>query len=97
MPFQNDLFPSESNWKWKNGMPMLSTIRGTAAGTLLGPQKEKNINWFLRPGNPEKLVAQLSPQLAKLGDIILHCSVSASVSLFVCMIASFTFVFYNFI
>ncbi|KAL8527003.1 hypothetical protein ACS0TY_016029 [Phlomoides rotata] len=75
----NDLFPSESNWQWKNGMPILSSIRAMAVGTLLGPQKEKKINWYLRPGNPEKLVGQLSPQLVKLGDIILHCSVSMSV------------------
>ncbi|KAK6147265.1 hypothetical protein DH2020_018177 [Rehmannia glutinosa] len=50
--------------------------RAMAVGTLLGPQKEKQINWYLRPGNPEKLVAQLSPQLVKLGEIILHCAVS---------------------
>ncbi|KAK6131594.1 hypothetical protein DH2020_034608 [Rehmannia glutinosa] len=75
----NDLFPDESIWMWKNGMPMLSPLRAMAVGTLLGPQKEKQINWYLRPGNPEKLVAQLSPQLVKLGEIILHCAVSISV------------------
>lgn len=79
MPFKNDLLPDESNWLWKNGMPMLSPLRAMAVGTLLGPHKEKPINWYLRPGNPEKLVAQLSPQLVKLGDIILHCAVSVSV------------------
>ncbi|KAK6147294.1 hypothetical protein DH2020_018206 [Rehmannia glutinosa] len=76
---ENDLFPDESIWLWKNGMPMLSPLREMAVGTLLGPQKEKQINWYLRPGNPEKLVAQLSPQLVKLGEIILHCAVSVSV------------------
>ncbi|KAK6147305.1 hypothetical protein DH2020_018217 [Rehmannia glutinosa] len=76
---ENDLFPDESIWLWKNGMPMLSPLRAMAVGTLLGPQKEKQINWYLRPGNPEKLVAQLSPQLVKLGEIILHCAVSVSV------------------
>ncbi|KAI3471763.1 hypothetical protein Pfo_028416 [Paulownia fortunei] len=75
----NDLFPDESIWLWKNGMPMLSPLRAMAVGTLLGPQREKQINWYLRPRNPEKLVAQLSPQLVKLGEIILHCAVSMSV------------------
>ncbi|GER27313.1 hypothetical protein STAS_03009 [Striga asiatica] len=75
----NDLFPDESIWLWKNGMPMLSPLRAIACGTILGPEKEKQINWYLNPGNPEKLVSQLSPQLAKLGEIILHCAVSMSV------------------
>ncbi|KAH6806170.1 hypothetical protein C2S51_031001 [Perilla frutescens var. frutescens] len=75
----NDLLPDESNWLWKNGMPMLSPLRAMAVGTLLGPPKEKQVNWYLRPGNPQKLIAQLSPQLLKLGDIILHCAVSMSV------------------
>lgn len=59
-------------------MPMLSPLRAMAVGTLLGPLKEKQVNWYLRPGNPEKLIAQLSPQLLKLGDIVLHCAVSVS-------------------
>ncbi|XP_011094238.1 uncharacterized protein LOC105173993 isoform X2 [Sesamum indicum] len=75
----NDLFPDESLWMWKNGIPMLSPLRAVAVGTLLGPEKEKQINWYLRPGNPEKLLAQLSQQLAKLGEVILHCAVSMSV------------------
>ncbi|GFQ01432.1 hypothetical protein PHJA_002287100 [Phtheirospermum japonicum] len=74
----NDLFPDESIWLWKNGMPMLSPLRAMSVGTLLGPEKEKQINWYLKPGNPEKLVSQLSPQLVKLGEIILHCAVSMS-------------------
>ncbi|KAL0338697.1 UNVERIFIED_CONTAM: protein virilizer [Sesamum angustifolium] len=75
----NDLLPDESLWMWKNGIPMLSPLRAVAVGTLLGPEKEKHINWYLRPGNPEKLLAQLSQQLAKLGEVILHCAVSMSV------------------
>ncbi|KAL3642732.1 hypothetical protein CASFOL_013547 [Castilleja foliolosa] len=74
----NDLFPDESIWLWKNGMPMLSPLRAMSVGTLLGPEKEKQINWYLKPGNPEKLVSQLSPQLVKLGEIVLHCAVSMS-------------------
>ncbi|XP_051150201.1 protein virilizer homolog isoform X2 [Andrographis paniculata] len=75
----NELFPGESIWLWKNGMPLQSPLTGMAAGILLGPEKEKQINWYLRPGNPEKLLAQLSPQLGKLGEIILHCALSMSV------------------
>ncbi|KAL7137266.1 hypothetical protein ABFS83_10G080600 [Erythranthe nasuta] len=75
----NDLLPDESIWMWKNGLPLLSPLRAKAVGTLLGLQKEKQINWYLRPGNPEKLLAQLSPQLVKLGEIILNCAVSMSV------------------
>lgn len=80
MLFKNDLLPDESNWLWKNGMPMLSPLRAMSVGTLLGPPKEKQVNWYLKPGIPEKLIAQLYPQLPKLGDIILHCAVSVSVS-----------------
>ncbi|KAL6575077.1 hypothetical protein OROMI_012362 [Orobanche minor] len=75
----NDLFPDESVWLWKNGMPMLSPLRAMSVGTILGPEEEKQINWYLKPGNSEKLVSQLSPHLVKLGEIILHCAVSVSV------------------
>ncbi|KAI3455235.1 hypothetical protein Pfo_011898 [Paulownia fortunei] len=72
----NDFLPDERIWLWKNEMPMQSALRSLAVGTLLGPEKEKQISWYLRPGHPEKLVAQLSPQFAKLGEIILHCAIS---------------------
>lgn len=83
MSFKNDLLPDESYWLWKNGMPILSPLRAMAVGTLLGPPKGKQVNWYLRPGNTEKLIAQLSPQLLKLGDIILHCAASVSVPVYV--------------
>ncbi|KAL6507772.1 hypothetical protein OROGR_023967 [Orobanche gracilis] len=75
----NDLLPDESVWLWKNGMPMLSPLRAMSVGTLLGPEEEKQINWYLELGNSEKLVSQLSPHLVELGEIILHCAVSMSV------------------
>lgn len=78
LQFKNELFPGESIGLWKNGMPMLSPLTGMSVGILLGPEKENQINWYLRPGNPEKLLAQLSPQLGKLGEIILQCAVSVS-------------------
>lgn len=76
LSFKNDLLPDESFCLWKNEMPVLSALRALAVGTLLGPEKEKLINWYLRPGYPEKLVAELSPQIAKLGEVILHCALS---------------------
>ncbi|XP_075509532.1 LOW QUALITY PROTEIN: protein virilizer homolog [Primulina tabacum] len=77
----NDLLPDENIWMWKHGRPTFSVLRALAVGTLLGPLKEKQINWYLRPGHSEKLIAQLSPQLAKLGEIILHCAISMSIVL----------------
>ncbi|KZV32655.1 hypothetical protein F511_36386 [Dorcoceras hygrometricum] len=75
----NDLLPEENIWLWKLGRPTFSYLRALAVGTLLGPLKEKQVNWYLRPGPPEKLIAQLSPQLTNLGEIILHCCVSMSI------------------
>ncbi|KAL7225923.1 hypothetical protein ACSBR1_021135 [Camellia fascicularis] len=72
----NDLFPEEGFWLWKNGMPMLSALRTLAVGTLLGPQKEKQIAWYLQPEHLETLLSQLTPQLDKIAQIILHCAVS---------------------
>ncbi|XP_022842441.1 uncharacterized protein LOC111366041 isoform X1 [Olea europaea var. sylvestris] len=75
----NDLFPDESIWLWKNGAPMLTAVRSLSVGTLLGSKKEKQINWYLLSGHPEKLVCQLSPQLVKLAEVVLHCAISTSV------------------
>ncbi|CAA3021769.1 Hypothetical predicted protein [Olea europaea subsp. europaea] len=75
----NDLFPDESIWLWENGTPMLTALRSLSVGTLLGSQKEKRINWYLLSGHPEKLVCQLSPQLVKLAEVVVHCSISTSV------------------
>lgn len=75
----NDLFPEEGIWLWKNGMPLLSALRTLAVGTLLGPQKEKQVDWYLQPGYLKILLNQLTPQLEKIAQIILHYSVSALV------------------
>lgn len=73
----NDLFPEEGIWLWKNGMPSFSAFRTLAIGTLLGPQKERQINWYLEPAHLEKLLSQLRPQLDKLAQIIQHYAISA--------------------
>ncbi|KAI3829915.1 hypothetical protein L1987_04047 [Smallanthus sonchifolius] len=75
----NDLLPDEGVSLWKNGMPMLSAFRQLAVGTLLGPEKEKEINWYLLAGHKEKLIGQLTPMLHKIQEIVLHCAISALV------------------
>ncbi|KAF7145926.1 hypothetical protein RHSIM_Rhsim04G0136900 [Rhododendron simsii] len=75
----NDLLPEEGFWLWKNGMPMLSALRTLAVGSLLGPQKERQIGLYLQPEHLERVLSQLTPQLGKIGQIILHCAVSTLV------------------
>ncbi|GMH23020.1 hypothetical protein Nepgr_024863 [Nepenthes gracilis] len=72
----NDLFPEEGVWHWKNGMPLLTIFRSLAAGSLLGPQKEAQINWYLQPMHVQLLVCQLRPHLDKIAQVILHYAVS---------------------
>lgn len=57
-------------------MPLLSAFRTLAIGTLLGPQKERQVNWYLEPAHLEKLLSQLMPQLDKLAQIIQHYAIS---------------------
>lgn len=57
-------------------MPMLSAFRQLAVGTLLGPEKESEINWYLQAGYKEKLIGQLTPMLHKISEIALHCAIS---------------------
>ncbi|KAF7851933.1 hypothetical protein BT93_L1645 [Corymbia citriodora subsp. variegata] len=75
----NDLFPEEGIWLWKKGMPVLSSLRMLAIGTLLGRQKEKEVNWYLKPEFREKVLSQLTPQLDKIAQMIKHYAVSALV------------------
>ncbi|XP_018621997.1 protein virilizer homolog isoform X3 [Nicotiana tomentosiformis] len=75
----NDLFAEEGVWLWENGTPTLSVLRTLAVRTLLGPKKEKEINWFLQAGFREKLLTQLNPHLSKIAQIILYCSASTLV------------------
>ncbi|KAI3523135.1 hypothetical protein L1887_01192 [Cichorium endivia] len=75
----NDFLPDEGVSLWKNGMSMLSAFRQLAVATLLGPEKEREINWYLQPGHKEKLIGQLTPMLHKISEIVLHCAISALV------------------
>ncbi|XP_071701386.1 protein virilizer homolog isoform X2 [Rutidosis leptorrhynchoides] len=74
-----DLLPDEGVSLWKNGLPMLSAFRQLAVGTQLGPNKEREIKWYLQAGHMEKLIGQLTPNLHKISDIVLHCAISALV------------------
>ncbi|XP_057962822.1 protein virilizer homolog isoform X2 [Malania oleifera] len=68
----NDLLPEEGIWVWRNGMPLLSALRTLAVGSLLGPQKERQVNWYLQPEHVEVVLSQLTPQLDKVAQIIQH-------------------------
>lgn len=72
-----DLFPDEDIWLWKNEMPPLSALRTLSIGTLLGPQLEKDINWYLHPEHTSALLIRLTPQLDRVGQIVLHIAFSA--------------------
>ncbi|XP_048500624.1 protein virilizer homolog isoform X2 [Beta vulgaris subsp. vulgaris] len=74
-----DLFPEEGFWHWKNGMPLMTAARSLALGTLLGPLKEKKVNWYLEHSYIEILLGQLSPHLDKIAQVILHYAVSTLV------------------
>ncbi|KAK2454634.1 protein virilizer protein [Trifolium repens] len=75
----SDLFPEEDIWLWIGGMPLLTTRRLLAIGTLLGPQKERQVNWYLESGPLGKLVSQLAPHLDKIAEIVQHHAISALV------------------
>ncbi|VVA93767.1 unnamed protein product [Arabis nemorensis] len=75
----SDILPEEGVWFWKSGMPLLSGLRKLAVGTLMGPQKEKQINWYLESAPLEKLMNHLTPNLDKIAKIIQHHAVSALV------------------
>ena len=60
----------------QGGMPLLTARRMLAVGNILGPQKERHVNWYLESGHQEKLVGQLAPHLDKIAEIIQHYAVS---------------------
>lgn len=74
-------------------MPLLSAFRTLAIGTLLGPQKERQVNWYLESAHLEKLLSQLTPQLEKLAQIIQHYAISVCHSLG--LVLTFFFVIVN--
>ncbi|XP_010247298.1 PREDICTED: uncharacterized protein LOC104590359 [Nelumbo nucifera] len=75
----SDLLPEEGIWLWKNGMPPLSAVRTLAIGTLLGPQKERQVNWYMQSRHLEMLLSRLKPLFDKIAQIIFDFSFSALV------------------
>lgn len=57
-------------------MPALSALRTLALGSILGPQKEREVNWYLKPEHHEKVLGQLRPHLDKIAEMIQHCAIS---------------------
>ncbi|RZC84168.1 hypothetical protein C5167_046948 [Papaver somniferum] len=74
-----DLFPEEGIWLWRDGMPSLSALRTLSIGTILGRQKEKQVDWYLQPGHVATLLGRLTPLLEKIAQIILHFASTALV------------------
>lgn len=68
--WKGDLFPDEGIWLWKFEVPSLSAIRSLSTGTVLGPQVEKQVNWYLHPEHVGILLVRLMPQLDRLARVI---------------------------
>ncbi|KAK6942521.1 Virilizer, N-terminal, partial [Dillenia turbinata] len=75
----SDLLPVEGVWLWKNGMPLLSALRTLSVGTLLGHQKERQADWYLKSRHLDMLLGQLAPHVDKIAQIILHYAISTLV------------------
>ncbi|KAK3150151.1 hypothetical protein QOZ80_3AG0229280 [Eleusine coracana subsp. coracana] len=65
-----DLFPYEDIWLWQVNLPSLSAVRSLSTRTVLGPQVEKLVNWYLHPEHVAILLVRLMPQLDRLARII---------------------------
>ncbi|KAL5992964.1 hypothetical protein ACLOJK_013884 [Asimina triloba] len=67
-----DLFPEEGIWLWKNGMPLLTALRSLSIATSLGPERERDIDWYLQPAHLSVLLSRMTPLLEKIAEIVLH-------------------------
>nr|CAB3499138.1 unnamed protein product [Digitaria exilis] len=77
IPSLGDLFPDEGIWLWKVELPSLSAIRSLSTSTVLGPQVEKEVNWYMHPEHVAILLVRLMPQLDRLARIIDNFATSA--------------------
>lgn len=59
-------------------MPLLSAVKKLGIRTILGPQIENDVNWYLEPGHQEKLSGQLLQQLEKISQVVQHYAISVS-------------------
>ncbi|KAJ6813815.1 uncharacterized protein M6B38_141565 [Iris pallida] len=74
-----DFFPEEGIWLWCNGMPPLSAFRTLSIGSILGPESERDVDWFLQPEHLTVLLVRLTPQLDRIAQIVLHFAFSTLV------------------
>lgn len=73
-----DLLPEEGIWLWVNGMPPLCALRTLSIGTILGPEAEGCVDWFLQPDYLKMLLTKLTFQLSRIGPIVLNFAFSVS-------------------
>ncbi|XP_010906480.1 protein virilizer homolog isoform X2 [Elaeis guineensis] len=74
-----DLFPEEGIWLWKYDIPPLTALRILSIGSILGPQAERDINWYLQPEHLAVLLIRLTPQLDRIAQVVLHFASTALV------------------
>ncbi|KAG0494568.1 hypothetical protein HPP92_005562 [Vanilla planifolia] len=70
----SDLFPKEGVWLWKNGIPPFSAVSTLSIETVLGPEVEKDIQWYLKPEHLTVLLTRLTPLLERIAQIVLQFS-----------------------
>ncbi|XP_020597911.1 uncharacterized protein LOC110037579 [Phalaenopsis equestris] len=70
----SDLFPEEGIWLWNYGIPPLSVLSMLTIETVLGPEVEKDIHWYLQPEHLAVLLVRLTPLLERIAQIVLHFS-----------------------
>lgn len=73
---KGDLFPEEGIWVWCNGMPPLCALRALSIGTILGPEADEYVDWFLQPEHLKIMLVRLTSQLSRIGQIVLNFAFS---------------------
>ncbi|KAJ0980701.1 hypothetical protein J5N97_008956 [Dioscorea zingiberensis] len=72
-----DLLPMEDIWQWRNEMPRVSALRVLSVGTILGPQAEQCVNWYLQPEHLAVLLVRFTPQLDRIAQLVLQFAFAA--------------------
>lgn len=88
MHCKGDLFPDEGIWLWKVELPSLSAIRSLSTSTVLGPQVEKEVKWYMHPEHVAILLVRLMPQLDRLARIIDNFATSVCTAILVLFLFS---------
>lgn len=90
---KGDLFPEEGIWLWKYEIPPLSALRILSIGSILGPQAERDINWYLQPEHLAVLLVRLTPQLDRIAQVVLHFASTVCPVLMCCFLLLLFFIF----